>query len=72
MKKLAPIIFICYNRFNHTLKSLNALKNNKLAKNSKIFIFSDGPKKKKKEKKIIKKKRKTNGLKFNTLGNQLT
>ena len=54
MKKLAPIIFICYNRFNHTLKSLNALKNNKLAKNSKIFIFSDGPKKKSDEKKIIK------------------
>ena len=54
MKKLAPIIFICYNRFNHTLKSLNALKNNKLAKNSKIFIFSDAPKKKSDEKKIIK------------------
>jgi|TARA_Y100000389_G_scaffold204658_1_gene258677 hypothetical protein len=44
MKHLAPIAFICYNRYDHLTKSLKSLKRNKLAKNSKIYIFSDGPK----------------------------
>ena len=56
MNKLAPIIFVCYNRYKHTAKSLQALKKNKLAKKSKIFIFSDAASKDKKQdsKKILK------------------
>ena len=56
MNKLAPIIFICYNRYKHTAKSLQALKKNKLAKKSKIFIFSDAALKDKGQdlKKILK------------------
>ncbi len=44
MNDLAPIIFICYNRYHHVVKSLSSLKKNKLAKKSKIIIFSDGAK----------------------------
>lgn len=54
MYKLAPIIFVCYNRYSHIMKSLKSLKSNKLSKNSNIYIFSDGPKNKQDEKKILK------------------
>ena len=49
MNKLAPIIFICYNRYEHAVKSLESLKKNRLAKKSKIFIFSDAALKKDKK-----------------------
>ncbi|OOM77954.1 hypothetical protein CLPUN_21270 [Clostridium puniceum] len=42
---LAPIILFCYNRPEHTKKTIEALKNNELAKDSIIYIFLDGPKK---------------------------
>ena len=41
---LAPIAFFCYNRPDHTRRTLEALKANELASESKLFIFSDGPK----------------------------
>lgn len=43
--KLAPITLFVYNRPDHTNKTIEALKKNKFAKESELFIFSDGPKK---------------------------
>ena len=43
---LAPIVLFVYNRKIHTERTLNALSNNHLAKDSELFIFSDGPKNK--------------------------
>ena len=40
---LAPILLFVYNRPWHTEQTLNALMNNKLAENSTLFIYSDGP-----------------------------
>ncbi len=44
MKKYAPIGLIVYARLEHTKKTILALKNNALAKESKLYIFSDAPK----------------------------
>lgn len=44
MNKLSPIILFVYNRPEHTRKTIKALKYNKHARKSKLFIFSDGPK----------------------------
>lgn len=41
---LAPIVLFVYNRPEHTQKTINALKKNELAKESELFIFSDGEK----------------------------
>ncbi len=43
--KLAPITLFVYNRPEHAKKTIEALKKNKFAKESELFIFSDGPKK---------------------------
>jgi len=40
----APIVLFVYNRPIHTQKTIDALTNNDLAKDSALFIFSDGPK----------------------------
>ena len=40
----APIVFFVYNRPEHTKKTLVSLQKNTLAKNSHLYIFSDGPK----------------------------
>lgn len=42
---LAPIILFVYNRLDHTKLTIEALKNNLLAVESDLIIFSDGPKK---------------------------
>lgn len=42
--KLAPIALFIYNRPEHTRKTLEALKNNELAKDSVLFVYADGPK----------------------------
>lgn len=42
--KLAPIILFVYNRPEHTLKTLKALKANNLASDSEIYVYCDGPK----------------------------
>lgn len=44
MMSLAPIILFVYNRLWHTQQTVNTLLKNELAKESEIFIFSDGPK----------------------------
>jgi hypothetical protein len=40
---LAPIAIFTYNRINHSKKTIDALIKNKLANESEVFIFSDGP-----------------------------
>lgn len=44
MQDLAPIVLFVYNRPLHTSQTLEALKRNKLANKSTLFIFSDGAK----------------------------
>lgn len=41
---LAPIVLFVYNREDHTRKTLEALKANFLASQSRLFVFSDGAK----------------------------
>ena len=41
---LAPIVLFVYNRADHTKKTIEALKKNKLANESELFIFSDASK----------------------------
>ena len=42
MKDLAPIVLFTYNRIAHTKQTIEALAKNELAKESKLFIYSDG------------------------------
>jgi hypothetical protein len=42
--KLAPIALFVYNRPQHTRQTVEALKQNELANQSDLFVFSDGPK----------------------------
>lgn len=44
IESLAPIVVFTYNRFRHTRQTLEALKNNELAAESELFIYSDGAK----------------------------
>jgi hypothetical protein len=41
--KLAPIVLFVYNRPWHTRQTVEALQKNELARESELFIFSDGP-----------------------------
>lgn len=41
---LAPIVIFVYNRPEHTMKTIETLAENLLAKDSEVYIFSDGPK----------------------------
>lgn len=41
---IAPIILFVYNRFSHTVQTLESLKNNSLSIKSDLFIYSDGNK----------------------------
>lgn len=50
--KLAPICLFVYTRLEETKKTINALKENILAKESELFIFSDGAKNKETQDKI--------------------
>ncbi len=49
---LAPIVLFVYNRPKHTRQTIESLKNNLLANESSLFIFSDGPKTESDSKKI--------------------
>jgi len=40
---LAPIVLFVFNRADHTRKTLGSLRNNTLASNSHLIIYSDGP-----------------------------
>ena len=42
--ELAPIVLFVYNRQDHTQRTIEALKKNKLANESDLIIFSDAPK----------------------------
>ncbi|TDG37214.1 sugar transferase [Pedobacter changchengzhani] len=44
MQHLAPIALFVYNRPKHTLRTIKFLQQNELAAESRLFIFSDGPK----------------------------
>jgi glycosyltransferase involved in cell wall biosynthesis len=44
MKTYAPIIIFAYNRPEHLKKCLDSLQANKIASESELFVFSDGPK----------------------------
>lgn len=44
MNKLSPIVLFAYNRLEHTRQTLQALQQNSLAKESELFIYSDGGK----------------------------
>ena len=44
MKKVAPIVLFVYNRLKHTKKTIQSLQKNYLAKQSDIYIYSDGGK----------------------------
>jgi hypothetical protein len=44
MRSLAPIIFFCYNRPDHTRQVLESLYNNRLSNESSLWIYVDGPK----------------------------
>ncbi|MES0488493.1 MAG: glycosyltransferase [Leptospirales bacterium] len=43
--KVAPVVLFVYNRPDHVEKTIEALRKNRLAKQSDLFIFSDGVKK---------------------------
>jgi len=53
MSDYAPIILFCYKRLASTIQTINSLKNNELAKDSVLYIFSDGPKNKEDERDIF-------------------
>lgn len=44
IKELAPIILFVYNRPDHTRQTVEALQKNEFAKESVLYVFSDGPK----------------------------
>jgi len=44
MNKLSPIVLFVYNRLEHTKQTLEALAHNTIAKESELFIYSDGGK----------------------------
>ncbi|WP_158798578.1 glycosyltransferase [Pedobacter sp. L105] len=44
MQNFAPIALFVYNRPKHTERTLKFLKQNELAEDSRLFVFSDGPK----------------------------
>jgi GT2 family glycosyltransferase len=53
MQNLAPIALFVYNRPQHTERTLKFLQQNELASESRLFIFSDGPKTIAEEEKVI-------------------
>ena len=50
--KLAPIILFTYNRLEETKQTILALQKNNLAKDSELYVFSDGSKNKEGKKKV--------------------
>lgn len=41
--QIAPIALFTYNRLLHTQRTINALRNNRLASQSELIVYSDGP-----------------------------
>lgn len=59
---LAPICLFTFNRLEETIKTISALKNNHLANQSDLFIFSDGFMNKSEEKKVQEVRKYLNSL----------
>jgi hypothetical protein len=53
MQNLAPIALFVYNRPQHTARTLTFLAKNELAADSRLFVFSDGPKSPEDENKVL-------------------
>lgn len=53
MVQYAPIALFVYNRPEHTQQVINALRNNYLARDSQLFIFSEAPKGRDDEEKVL-------------------
>lgn len=49
---LAPVVIFVYNRPEHTIRTIESLAQNTLAKETDVFVFSDGPKNKESKKKV--------------------
>jgi hypothetical protein len=49
---LAPVVIFVYRRPEHTKKTIESLSKNYLAKETEVFIYSDGPKDEKSEKEV--------------------
>ncbi len=49
-----PIALFVYNRLEHTIKTVEALLNNEISRETDLFIFSDGPKNEKQKNDIFK------------------
>jgi hypothetical protein len=43
-RKFAPVALFVYNRPEHTQRTVNSLRENEIARDSDLFVFSDGPK----------------------------
>jgi hypothetical protein len=54
MRKLAPVALFVYNRADYTIKTIEYLKKNFLAKETELFIYSDAAKKPEQEEKVSK------------------
>lgn len=52
LSSLAPVGLVVYNRKNHTQKTIESLKNNTLASETDLYIFSDAANKKEDEKAV--------------------
>ncbi|RZL53084.1 MAG: glycosyltransferase, partial [Pedobacter sp.] len=52
MQNLAPIALFVYNRPQHTARTIKFLQQNLLAEDSRLYIFSDGPKTQNDEEKV--------------------
>ncbi|WP_237134315.1 glycosyltransferase [Pseudohongiella sp. O18] len=50
---LAPVVFFCYKRLDETQRAIESLAANYLAKQTSIYIFSDGPKSSSDEDKVV-------------------
>lgn len=53
MQNLAPIALFVYNRPKHTERTIKFLEQNELAAESRLFVFSDGPKSEKDESSVL-------------------
>lgn len=51
-KNLAPVVIFVYNRLDNTRETIEALKSNYLAKETDVYVFSDGPKTEKNKKSV--------------------
>ena len=53
MQTFAPIVLFVYNRPEHTARTIKFLRQNELAQESRLFIFSDGPKSPEDDEKVL-------------------